>query len=88
MPSGKRGCQQAYSVAAIQACLTIKVLVGLSLRQATGFVESLLELVGLDLGGPGLQQIVPPSEDIAGRHSIPWLSGAVATFCGQYRDQG
>ncbi len=47
-PSGHRGRQQAYSDAAIQACLTIKVLFGLPLRQATGFVERLLELAGLD----------------------------------------
>jgi hypothetical protein len=47
-PSGQRGRQQAYSDAAIQACLTFKVLFGLPLRQTTGFVESLLELVGLD----------------------------------------
>jgi hypothetical protein len=51
-PSGRRGRQQAYSDAAIQACLTIKVLFGLPLRQATGFVESLLELVGLDWAVP------------------------------------
>ncbi|MFA3918386.1 transposase, partial [Ruegeria hyattellae] len=30
-PSGRRGRQQAYSDAAIQACLTIKVLFGLPL---------------------------------------------------------
>ena len=47
-PSGKRGRQQAYNDVAIQACRTIKVLFGLPLRQTTGFVESLLELVGLD----------------------------------------
>lgn len=46
-PSGKRGRQQAFSDAAIQACLTIRVLFGLPLRQTTGFVESLLELAGL-----------------------------------------
>jgi len=51
-PSGKRGRQQAYSDAAIQTCLTIKVLFGLPLRQTTGFVESLLELVGLDWAVP------------------------------------
>lgn len=51
-PSGKRGRQQAYSDAAIQACLTIRVLFGLPLRQTTGFVESLLELVGLDWAVP------------------------------------
>ena len=47
-PSGKRGGQAVYSDAAIQACLTIKVLFGLPLRQTTGFVASLLKLAGLD----------------------------------------
>lgn len=51
-PSGKRGRQQIYSDASIQACLTLKVLFGLPLRQTTGFVESLLELVGLDWSVP------------------------------------
>jgi len=51
-PSGHRGRQQAYSDVAIQTCLTIKVLFGLPLRQATGFVESLLALVGLDWAVP------------------------------------
>jgi IS5 family transposase len=46
-PSGKRGRQQTFSDAAIQVCLTIKVLFGLPLRQTTGFVASLLELAGL-----------------------------------------
>ena len=47
-PSGKRGRQQAYSDTAIQTCLTMKVLFGMALRQTTGFVESLLRLIGLD----------------------------------------
>jgi hypothetical protein len=47
-PTGRRGCQQSYSDAAIQTCLTMKVLFGMALRQTTGFVESLLRLVGLD----------------------------------------
>ena len=46
--SGRRGRQQTFSNAAIQACLTIKVLFGLPLRQMTGFVASLLPLAGLD----------------------------------------
>ena len=37
-PSGKRGRQQAYSDAAIQTCLTLKVVFGMALRQTTGFV--------------------------------------------------
>jgi hypothetical protein len=51
-PSGFKGRQQAYSDAAIQACLIMKVLFGLPLRQTTGFVESLLKLIGLDWSVP------------------------------------
>ena len=47
-PTGRRGRQQSYSDAAIQTCLSMKVLFGMALRQTTGFVESLLQLVGLD----------------------------------------
>ena len=52
VPSGKRGGQPVYSDAAIQACLTVKVLFGLPLRQTTGFVASLLKLAGLDWSVP------------------------------------
>ena len=51
-PTGKRGRQPVYSDAAIQTCLTMKVLFGMALRQTTGFVESLLHLVGLDWAVP------------------------------------
>jgi hypothetical protein len=47
-PTGKRGRQRTYSDTAIQTCLTMKVLFGMALRQTTGFVESLLRLVGHD----------------------------------------
>ncbi len=47
-PSDKRARQQHFSDAAIQTCLTLKVLFGMLLRQTTGFVQSLLQLVGLD----------------------------------------
>ena len=51
-PSGKCGRQQQFSDAAIQTCLTLKVLFGMPLRQTTGFVQSLLRLVGLDWATP------------------------------------
>jgi len=51
-PTGERCRQPRYNDAAIQACLTIKVLFGLPLRQTTGFVESLLKLVDLDWDVP------------------------------------
>ncbi|MCH2078635.1 MAG: IS5 family transposase, partial [Rhodobacteraceae bacterium] len=47
-PSGKHGRQQNYSDAAIQTCLSVKGLFGMALRQTTGLVESLLQLVSLD----------------------------------------
>jgi hypothetical protein len=47
-PTGKRARQPVYSDAAVQTCLTMKVLFGMALRQTTGFVESLLRLIGLD----------------------------------------
>lgn len=49
-PTGKRGRQPDGSDAAIQTCLTMKVLFGMALRQTTGFVGSLLRVIGLDCG--------------------------------------
>ena len=65
-PTGKRGRQPVYSgeedqktvrgtvfpTNAVQTCLTMKVLFGMALRQTTGFVESLLCLIGLDRDAP------------------------------------
>ena len=56
-PTGKRGRQQSFSDAAIQTCLTLKVLFGLPLRQTTGFVQSLLRLVGLDWATPNFSTL-------------------------------
>jgi hypothetical protein len=48
-PASRRpGRPQTFSDAAIQFCLSIKVLFGLALRQTIGMVESLLRLAGLD----------------------------------------
>ena len=47
-PPGKRGRQPDFSDAAIQICLTMKVLFGMPLRQTTGFFESLERLADLD----------------------------------------
>lgn len=48
-PASRRpGRPQTFSDAAIQFCLSIKVLFGLALRQTIGMVASLLKLAGLD----------------------------------------
>ena len=72
-PRGKRGRQQSFSDAAIQTCLTLKVLFGMPLHQTTGFVESLLRLVGLDW-------TVPDSSTLCRRQktlnvSLPYRGG-------------
>ena len=45
---GKHGRNQIYSDTAIQCCLMIKSLFRLSLRMATGFVQSLIKRSGLN----------------------------------------
>ncbi|SNT76810.1 IS5 family transposase [Paracoccus seriniphilus] len=50
--TGKRGRPEAFSDAAIQTCLTLKVLFGLPLRQTVGLVESLIRMAGLDWPAP------------------------------------
>jgi hypothetical protein len=51
-PDGSPGRPAVFSAAAIQSCLTIKVLFKLPLRQTTGMVASLLKLAGLDWAVP------------------------------------
>ena len=65
LPNGKRGRQQRYSDAAIQACLTMKVLFGMALRQTTGFVESLLQLIGLDWAVPDFSTLCRRQKTLA-----------------------
>ncbi len=50
---GSLGRPAVYSDAAIQFCLTIKVLFKLPLRQTTGMVASLLKMADLDWAVPG-----------------------------------
>ena len=50
--TGQRGRPQLYSDLAIQCCLTLKMVFKLPLRATQGFVESLLQLLGLPLCAP------------------------------------
>jgi hypothetical protein len=52
LPEGSPGRPAVFSDAAIQFCLTIKVLFKLLLRQPTGIVASLLKMAGLDWAVP------------------------------------
>ena len=64
-PTGKRGRQPTYSDAAIQTCLTMKVLFGMALRQTTGFVESLLQLSGLKWSVPDFSTLSRRQKSLA-----------------------
>jgi len=48
----QRGAQFVYSDAAIETALTLRLIYHLALRQTEGFVESVLNLMGLDLSAP------------------------------------
>jgi hypothetical protein len=56
-PTGKRGRQRDNGDAAVRTWLTMKVLFGMALRQATGFVESLPRLVGVNRAVPGFSTL-------------------------------
>ena len=62
-PTGKRGRQPVFTDAAIQACLTLKALFGLPLRQTTGMVASLLRMANLDRAVPDCTNPVPTAKD-------------------------
>ena len=47
-PCGRPGRPARFSASAIELCLTLKGLLNLSLRQATGLVASLLRLADLN----------------------------------------
>ena len=51
-PSGRRGAQRRFSHHAIETALTVRLVFGLPLRQAEGFLRSLLSLMGVDLDAP------------------------------------
>jgi IS5 family transposase len=51
-PAGRRGGQQKYSDLAIETALTLRLVFGLPLRQAEGFLRSLLSLMNVDLDAP------------------------------------
>ena len=51
-PTGRRGVQRKFSDHAIETALTLRFVFRLPLRQAEGFLRSVLSLMGLDLDAP------------------------------------
>ena len=87
-PSGKRGRQQQFSDTAILTCLTLKVLFGMPLRQTTGFVQSLLRLVGLDWAAPDFSTLLSTSADTEREPAVSRIYRATEPPNRQHRHQG
>lgn len=80
--TGKRGHQPTFADAAIQFCLTIKYLFGLALLQATGMVESLLRLVGLDWAVPDFSTFSRRQKDLQVRIPVQEKQGCLHLLVG------
>ena len=62
---GRRGRPSVFSDAAIQFCLSIKVLFELPLRQTAGMVANLLRLAGLDWPVPDFSTLCRRQKTLA-----------------------
>ena len=69
-PSGKRGRSARFADAAVQACLTLKALFGLPLRQTTGLVASLLNRAGLEWAVPDFSTLARRQKRSERRHPV------------------
>lgn len=73
-PSGRRGRPATFSDAALQACLTLKALFGLALRQTGGLVASLLGPAKLDWPVPDYSTLCRRQSDLT--VSLPCRPGS------------
>ena len=90
-PSGRRGRPTTFTDAAIQACLTLKALFWLPLRQTTGLVGSLFRLAGLAWAVPdfstlsrrpsGLNVAIPFRPSAGALHLLIPSRGLPANHC-------
>ena len=64
-PEGRPGRPPIFSDAAIQFCLSVKVLFKLPLRQTAGMVTSLLRLTGLDWSVPDFSTLCRRQKTLA-----------------------
>jgi len=70
--SGKRGAQREFSDHAIETALALRLVFKLPLRQAEGFLRSILSLIGVDLESPDHTTLSRRSQhlDVDLRHAV------------------
>ncbi len=74
---GKRGAQRHCSDLAIEACLTLRVVFGLALRQMQGFVRGLLRLMKIDVPVPDFSTLCRRAQSLQIRPSHPPTSAPI-----------
>ena len=65
-PSGRPGAPKTFSDCAIETALTRRLVFRLPLRQADGFLRSVLSLMGVDLAAPDHTTLSRRSQSLAG----------------------
>ena len=71
-PSGRRGGQRKFSDHAIETALTLRLVFGLPLRQAEGFLRSVLSVMRVDLDAPDHTTLSRRSRDLSLEfHRVP-----------------
>ncbi len=63
-PTGRRGAQRKFSDHAIETALTLRLIFKLPLRQAEGFLRSLLSLMGVGLEAPDHTTLSRPNQNL------------------------
>jgi IS5 family transposase len=64
-PTGRRGAQMKFSNHAIETALTLRLIFKLPLRQAEGFLRSVLSLMNVDLEAPDHTTLSRRSQDLS-----------------------
>ena len=64
-PSGRPGAPKTFSDCAIETALTLRLVFRLPLRQAEGFLRSVLSLLGVDLAAPDHTTLSRRSQSLA-----------------------
>ena len=64
-PSGRPGAPKTFSDCAIETALTLRLVFRVPLRQAEGFLRSVLSLLGVDLAAPDPTTLSRRSQSLA-----------------------
>ena len=75
--NGRRGGQRRYSDVAVQTALHLRLLLGLPWRQTEGLLQSLVELVGLDMEVPDHTTLSRRCRDLATNLCRPPSTGPI-----------